>query len=72
MREYHWIDTSRLETRASDPTHPHRELMVKAWYPTEMPATGTQASPYAAALLDFDRKSNKTITSKNQFTLKWF
>lgn len=70
--EYHWIDTSRLETRTTDSTHPHRELMVKAWYPAEMPATGIQASPYAAALLDFDRKSNKTIHQKINFLLSGF
>jgi Predicted dienelactone hydrolase len=70
--EYHWIDTSRLEARTTDSAHPHRELMVKAWYPTEMPATGLQASPYATALLDFDRKSNKTITQKINLLLSGF
>ena len=67
---YHWIDTSRLETRTSDQAHPYRELMVKAWYPAEVSAL--QASPYATALLDFDRKSNKTLHQKIDLLLSGF
>lgn len=61
--EYHWVDMSRLETRAQDSAHPHRELMVKAWYPVQMPATGIPVTPYAPALSDFDRKNSKKIDS---------
>ena len=64
MWQYHWIDTTRQETRGHDPAHPHRELMVKAWYPAEITSAGAKATPYASALLDFDRKKNKTIREK--------
>ena len=72
MYEYHWIDTSRPETRASDQAHPYRELMVKAWYPAEISSAGIKATPYAPALLDFDRKSNKTIHQKINLLLSGF
>lgn len=62
--QYHWIDTSRLETRAHDPAHPHRELMVKAWYPTEMPATGPYVTPYAPELINFYKQQDRTIKDR--------
>lgn len=71
MRQYHWTDTSRLETRAQDPTHPHRELMIKAWYPIER-QLGSSTAPYAQALMDFDRQNNKTLREKINLLLSGF
>ncbi len=62
MRQFHWIDTARQETRTHDPAHPHRELMVKAWYPAEIPDGSVPLAPYAPALMDFDRQANTNLT----------
>lgn len=67
MQQYHWIDTTRQETRAHDPAHPYRELMVNVWYPAQV---GNQVASYAPALLDFTRKKSKTITEKINSLLK--
>ncbi len=72
MREFYWIDTARKESRSTDPAHPYRELMVKAWYPTEVAAAAPQATPYAPAMMAFDRKGNKTIIQKIKFLCAGF
>lgn len=51
MRELHWIDKNRLETRVQDPEHPNRELMVKVWYPAQ--GQKTTYSRYAPELRNF-------------------
>jgi dienelactone hydrolase len=70
MRQYHWIDTSRKEERSSDPAHPYRELMVKAWYPAQKTEIGDVVTPYAPAMVDLERTHAKKIGKKITLLLK--
>jgi len=60
IKTYHWIDNQRKETFSEDPGHPHRELMVKIWYPAEDSLREIANTPYAPYFIDYF-KNNKSL-----------
>jgi len=77
VKDFHWIDKSRKETLVDDHEHPHRELMVKIWFPTVAPhqdrgygghgrpiqnsLSEKPTTPYAPYLVEYYKKNNKLL-----------
>lgn len=61
---FNLTDASRNERYSDDPLHPHRELVVDAWYPVDKTITGQQAD-FFGPLSPFVKTDFSNITKKS-------
>jgi len=60
-RLYHWTDSARCDQYSNDSAHPHRELMVKIWYPASATRIEKPSMPYRPDLFAHIKKTQPLI-----------